>query len=79
MTPIKIAILSFLFNWPSTGGGNVHTYELALFLGKAGYDVRHFYVSFPPWGIGGVQTLLRRQRVRVVTARRQGDHLPALH
>jgi hypothetical protein len=25
--PIKIAIISFLFNWPSTGGGNVHTYE----------------------------------------------------
>jgi len=23
--PIKVAILSFLFNWPSTGGGNIHT------------------------------------------------------
>src|SRR5438067_6805982 len=22
----RVAILSFLFNWPSTGGGNVHTY-----------------------------------------------------
>jgi len=58
MIPIKVAILSFLFNWPSTGGGNVHTYELALFLGKAGYDVRHFYAAFPPWGIGGVQKSL---------------------
>ena len=28
-TPIRIAILSFLFNWPSTGGGNIHTVELA--------------------------------------------------
>jgi hypothetical protein len=36
---VKIAILSFLFNWPSTGGGIVHTVELAQFLGKAGYEV----------------------------------------
>ena len=31
------AILSFLFNWPSTGGGNHHTAELAAFLARAGY------------------------------------------
>jgi hypothetical protein len=53
-----VAILSFLFNWPSTGGGTVHTYELARFLAKAGYAVRHIYVRHPPWGIGGVQGLL---------------------
>jgi glycosyltransferase involved in cell wall biosynthesis len=52
--PVKVAILSFLFNWPSTGGGTVHTYELARFLAKAGYDVRHIYVRHAPWGIGGV-------------------------
>jgi glycosyltransferase involved in cell wall biosynthesis len=51
---VKIAILSFLFNWPSTGGGNVHTAELALFLGRAGYEVRHFYVRYAPWAIGNV-------------------------
>ena len=50
----RVAILSFLFNWPSTGGGNVHTAELALFLARAGYDVRHFYARYAPWGIGQV-------------------------
>jgi hypothetical protein len=38
----KVAILSFLFNWPSSGGGNVHTAELARFLARAGYTVHHF-------------------------------------
>jgi hypothetical protein len=32
----KIAVVSFLFNWPSTGGGIVHTTELCRFLGEAG-------------------------------------------
>src|SRR5262249_48060408 len=31
--PVRIAILSFLFNWPSTGGGNMHTAGLVEFLG----------------------------------------------
>ena len=51
---VKVAILSFLFNWPSTGGGNVHTAELALFLGRAGYEVRHFFVRYARWQIGNV-------------------------
>jgi glycosyltransferase involved in cell wall biosynthesis len=51
---VRVAILSFLFNWPSTGGGNVHTFELALFLARAGYEVKHFYVHHVPWGIGAV-------------------------
>ncbi len=51
---IKVAILSFLFNWPSTGGGIVHTVELAKFLEEAGYEVKHFHVQFLPWGIGEV-------------------------
>src|SRR5262249_51160802 len=46
--------LSFLFNWPTTGGGNVHTAELALFLSRAGYDVRHYYARYAPWGVGNV-------------------------
>jgi hypothetical protein len=53
-TPIRVAILSFLFNWPSTGGGNIHTVELATFLGRAGYEVRHIYVRYPEWEIGRV-------------------------
>src|SRR5207244_416630 len=53
-TPVKVAILSFLFNWPSTGGGIVHTVELARFLEKAGFDVRHVYARYAAWGIGGV-------------------------
>jgi glycosyltransferase involved in cell wall biosynthesis len=51
----KVAILSFLFNWPTTGGGNVHTAELVRFLARAGYDVRHFYPRYAPWGIGRVE------------------------
>jgi hypothetical protein len=54
--PIRIVVLSFLFNWPSTGGGNIHTVELAKFLALAGYDVRHFYAQFPDWQIGCVTT-----------------------
>jgi len=54
----RIAILSLLFNWPSTGGGTVHTFELAQFLRRAGYDVRHFYASYQPWGIGIVPSPL---------------------
>jgi glycosyltransferase involved in cell wall biosynthesis len=56
--PIKVAVLSFLFNWPSTGGGIVHTVELAQFLGRAGYDVRHLYARYAPWGIGEVGQVL---------------------
>ena len=52
--PIRVAILSFLFNWPSSGGGNIHTVELATFLGRAGYEIRHFHASYPEWGIGRV-------------------------
>jgi glycosyltransferase involved in cell wall biosynthesis len=50
----RIAILSFLFNWPSTGGGNMHTAGLVEFLARAGYEVRHFFARFPAWGIGRV-------------------------
>jgi FkbM family methyltransferase len=52
---IRVAILSFLFNWPSTGGGIVHTVELAQFLGRAGYNVQHFYARHLPWGVGRVE------------------------
>jgi glycosyltransferase involved in cell wall biosynthesis len=52
--PVRIAILSFLFNWPSTGGGNMHTAGLVEFLRRAGYEVRHFFARFPAWRIGRV-------------------------
>src|SRR5690606_25154194 len=52
----KLAIVSFLFNWPSTGGGIIHTVELATFLQRAGYDVRLFYPQFAPWDLGNVDT-----------------------
>lgn len=48
----RIAILSLLFNWPSTGGGNVHTIELASALTMAGYDVKHLFARYVPWLIG---------------------------
>ena len=47
-------MVSFLFNWPSTGGGNHHTAELAKFLALAGYDVKHYFARYPSWGIGRV-------------------------
>jgi hypothetical protein len=52
--PPRVAILSFLFNWPSTGGGNHHTAELASFLARGGYDVKHYFARYPGWGIGRV-------------------------
>jgi len=51
-SPTRVAILSFLFNWPSTGGGNMHTAGLVEFLNRAGYAVRHYYARYPAWGIG---------------------------
>lgn len=51
----RIAIVSLLFNWPSTGGGTVHTAELARFLGQAGYEVRHFVIAYEPWDVGQVR------------------------
>jgi hypothetical protein len=51
---VRVAVLSLLFNWPSTGGGNMHTAGLVEFLGRDGFDVRHFYASHPAWGIGRV-------------------------
>jgi glycosyltransferase involved in cell wall biosynthesis len=51
---VRVAIVSMLFNWPSTGGGTVHTAEAGKFLTRAGYDVRHFYAQFAHWGVGNV-------------------------
>lgn len=50
----RIAVLSFLFNWPSTGGGIVHTVELCDFLHRAGYEVQHIYARYDPWALGVV-------------------------
>jgi hypothetical protein len=47
-------VISFLFNWPSTGGGNMHTAGLVEFLGRDGYEVRHFFARSPDRGIGRV-------------------------
>jgi hypothetical protein len=56
--PERIALLSFLFNWPSTGGGIVHTVELASFLGKAGFDVRLFHARYAGWSIGEIRACI---------------------
>lgn len=50
----RIAILSFLFNWRSTGGGIIHTVELAQFLRRAGYNLEVFAPRFDPWSIGQI-------------------------
>ena len=54
----RIAIVSLLFNWPSTGGGTVHTKELGDFLSRAGYDVCHFYAVNEQWDVGNVRSEL---------------------
>ncbi|MFO0812024.1 MAG: hypothetical protein U0796_02330 [Gemmatales bacterium] len=54
-TRARIAVLSFLFNWPSTGGGIVHTVELCDFLNRAGYEVEHYYARYDPWELGVVK------------------------
>jgi glycosyltransferase involved in cell wall biosynthesis len=51
---VRVALLSLLFNWPSTGGGTVHTAETGKFLQRAGYDVRHIYAQYADWGLGNV-------------------------
>ncbi len=48
--PIRVANLSFLFNWPSTGGGNMHTAGLVEFLKRGGYEVRHLFARYPAPG-----------------------------
>jgi glycosyltransferase involved in cell wall biosynthesis len=52
---IRVAVVSFLLNWPSTGGGIVHTVELARFLAEAGYEVQHIFARYAPWGIGKIE------------------------
>jgi len=52
--PVRVAVLSFLFNWPSTGGGNIHTVELARFLTSAGYELKHIHARYAGWQIGQV-------------------------
>ena len=51
---VRVVILSLLFNWPSTGGGTVHTAEVGKFLNRSGYDVRHIYAQYADWGVGNV-------------------------
>ncbi len=52
--PLRIAIVSLLFNWPSTGGGTVHTYELAQFLERAGFPICHLFAQYADWQVGNV-------------------------
>jgi len=52
---VRIAIVSLLFNWPSTGGGIIHTVELTRFLQAAGDEVELIHPVLPEWGIGQVE------------------------
>lgn len=65
---IRVAILSLLFNWPSTAGGTVHTMEVGGALQGAGYDVRHLYAVHEPWGLGQVSEPLSVPSVPLVFA-----------
>lgn len=63
--PTRVAIVSLLFNWPSTGGGIVHTAELAEFLTRDGFDVCHFFAVHPAWSVGGVSAPLPYNSVAI--------------
>lgn len=49
---VRVAVVSVLFEWPTRGGGNVHTFELVNALDRAEYDVHHLIVSHEGWGTG---------------------------
>jgi len=51
----RIAIIGSLFNWPSSGGGSMHTVGVGRSLIEAGYEVRHFYARHEARGIGRVE------------------------
>ena len=51
---VRVAVLSLLYNWPSRGGGTIHTRELVRFLQKAGFTVRHLVARCDTWGVGQV-------------------------
>ena len=55
---VRVAVLSFLFNWPTSGGGNIHTVELVDFLGRSGNEVRHFHARSLEAGLGRVDASL---------------------
>lgn len=71
MPAVRVAILSLLFNWPSTGGGTVHTSETGKFLKGAGYDVKHFYAHYAEWGVGNVTLPLDHPSERLTFADRE--------
>lgn len=52
--PRRVAVLSLLFNWPSPGGGTVHTFETAKFLSRAGHEVQHLFARCDAWNVGRV-------------------------
>jgi len=52
---LKLAIVSLLFNWPSSGGGVMHTAGLGKALRGAGHQVKHFYACYPEFGVGNVE------------------------
>jgi glycosyltransferase involved in cell wall biosynthesis len=54
----RIAIVSMLFGWPSSGGGVHDTVAVASHLREYGLSVRHFYAVCPAVGIGTVSAPL---------------------
>ena len=51
--PVKVAIVSLLFNWPLTGGGNMHTAGLAQFLAARAMTSGTSSPGYPSGGSGG--------------------------
>lgn len=51
---VRVLVISLLFNWPSTGGGTIHTQELCTFLTRASYQAQHAYAECAAFGVGRV-------------------------
>jgi glycosyltransferase involved in cell wall biosynthesis len=51
----RVEVVSLLFEWPTRGGGNVHTYELVGALSRAGHEVRHLVVRYRGWSTGEIR------------------------
>ncbi|MBM3501196.1 MAG: glycosyltransferase, partial [Armatimonadetes bacterium] len=68
----RIAVVSLLFNWPSTGGGIINTVGMLRGLERAGYEVRHFYAQAAALGVGDLRAPLDTPSVPVPL----GDGVP---
>lgn len=69
--PRRVALVSLLFNWPSSGGGIHDTVGLGKALLAAGVELRHFYLALPQAGVGQIDGATPLPGVAISPAGRQ--------